>query len=309
MSKDSISNQTAEKNEKSLKVTNDYVFKKIFGDKRNGDITKRLVSLIIGKKIDSLKLEDTFLQPDFPDGKMGVLDMRALIDNNIFCNIEMQVVNQGNLPDRLLFYWSKIFSSEIKSGEEYEKLKKAISILIVDFDLNELKNVKKYITKWNIREEKYHEIILTDKLEIYIIELPKVLKYSNSKQTELDDWIKFIRNPEEVKMEDENKSYDKELLEARKILYNLSSSPEERRKAEAVEKYILDRNSARSYWKKEGERKGRADGKREGRSETIKQIVLSMFNQKVSNEKIAQYTGLDIKEIEKIIADNENVEK
>ena len=40
-----------------------------------------------------------------------------------------------------------------------------------------LKEIKKYITKWNIREEEYQKIILTDVMEIYIIELPKFKKY------------------------------------------------------------------------------------------------------------------------------------
>ena len=57
---------------------------------------------------------------------------------------------------------------------EWFFLKKSISILIADYELDELKEIPKYITKWNVREEDYSKIILTDVMEIYINLLTKV---------------------------------------------------------------------------------------------------------------------------------------
>ena len=37
--------------------------------------------------------------------------------------------------------------------------------------------IQKYISKWNIREEEYSQIVLTDVMDIYIIELPKFKRY------------------------------------------------------------------------------------------------------------------------------------
>ena len=52
-------------------------------------------------------------------------------------------------------------------------LKKNIEVLIVNFEIKELKELE-YHSKWKIIEEKYRKHILTEDLEIHIIEMPKV---------------------------------------------------------------------------------------------------------------------------------------
>ena len=71
----------------------------------------------------------------------------------------MQVVDQKNIEKRLLFYWSKMYNSSIKEGVNYEKLEKSIVILITNYELEGLKEIQKYITKWNISEADYPKFI------------------------------------------------------------------------------------------------------------------------------------------------------
>ena len=49
-----------------------------------------------------------------------------------------------------------------------------------------------YLTKWQIREEKTPKLILTDVLEIFIIELRKVSKDKQKNDT-LKAWLEFIK--------------------------------------------------------------------------------------------------------------------
>ena len=93
-----------------------------------------------------------------------------------------------------------MYSRSIKAGTDYLELEKTIVILISDYELKALKNIPQYSTKWQIREEKYSQIVLTDVLELYIIELPKFMKYKENKRKQMDSWLKFIENPEVVKM-------------------------------------------------------------------------------------------------------------
>ena len=37
-------------------------------------------------------------------------------------------------------------------------------------------------------------------MELYIIELPKFIKYKENKRKQMSSWLKFIENPEVVKM-------------------------------------------------------------------------------------------------------------
>ena len=67
----------------------------------------------------------------------------------------MQIVDRKNIEKRILFYWSKMYTSSIQKGQDYETLEKSIVILFSDYELDNLQTIEKYITKWNIKEEEY----------------------------------------------------------------------------------------------------------------------------------------------------------
>ena len=153
----------------------DYVFKRIFGHKGNESITKSFISAALNQNITDVVLEGSSSLPkDMLDDKVGILDIKAKIDNHINCDIEMQVIDQKNIEKRVLFYCSKMYVQSITSGKDYLDLEKSIAILITDYELDSLKDIKKYSSKWNFREEKYSNVILTDAIEIVINLLIKV---------------------------------------------------------------------------------------------------------------------------------------
>ena len=182
-----------------LDPKNDYVFKRIFGHAGNEEITKNLLQSIIPDKIDKIELDSNpITEKDLLDDKVGILDIKAkLNDGNVNCDIEMQVVDQKDIEKRILFYWSKMYIQTIEAGEDYEKLKRCIVILITDYDLETLKKIPEYATKWKIREEKYPKLVLTNVLELYIISLKKAKNSKENQQEELYNWLKFINNPKE----------------------------------------------------------------------------------------------------------------
>ena len=62
--------------------TNDYVFKRIFGRVGNEEITKSFINSILDTKIESVNLEgNTILEKDLLDDKVGILDIKAKLDN------------------------------------------------------------------------------------------------------------------------------------------------------------------------------------------------------------------------------------
>ena len=52
-----------------------------------------------------------------------------------------------------------MYTKTISSGDDYDKLEKCVSILFTDYNLDVIKNIPKYLTKWNIREEEYRQIV------------------------------------------------------------------------------------------------------------------------------------------------------
>ena len=287
----------SEKNNKLLKLTNDYVFKRIFGKKGNEDITTSFIEAVTGVRYNEINLEDTpILERDLFENKIGILDVKVIANKENDIDLEMQVVKSEYIADRILWYWSKMYSSSIERGKSYNNTKRAICILIADFNLENLKLIQDYHTKWNIREEKYTNIILTEKLEIHIIELEKLenIKTLNDTEKKLLNWCKFIKNPVEV--EDSIMSENEEIKKAKEELDKISQDAKERRLAELREKALMDEIAIRDSGFKEGIEQGLKEGSQQ---EKIS-IAKNLLKLKVDINSISQATGLSVEEIEKL---------
>ena len=273
-----------------LNPKNDYVFKCIFGHQGNESITKRFISAVLNQNITDVVLEsDSTLPKDMLDDKVGILDVKVKIDNKINCDIEMQVVDKKNIEKRILFYCSKMYAHSITTGKDYLKLEKSIAILISNYELESLKEIKKYVSKWNLREEDYKNIILTDDIEIVIIELPKFKKYMNN--TALADWVKFIINPKVIDMSNE------EVKKAKKVLDELSQDEHARRLAELREKYIMDQKATEAAGYDKGLEQGLKQGLEQGEKNKTLELAKKLKAKGVDINIIYETTGLSIDEI------------
>ena len=60
------------------------------------------------------------------------------------------------------------------------------------------KDIPKSHTIWQIREETYRKIILTNFFELHIIEIPKALEeYKKNPTDAVLQWMMFLDNPEQ----------------------------------------------------------------------------------------------------------------
>lgn len=63
----------------------DYVFKRIFGYQGNETITKSFISAVLNQNITEVVLENNLTLPkDMLDDKVGILDVKAKIDNKLW---------------------------------------------------------------------------------------------------------------------------------------------------------------------------------------------------------------------------------
>ena len=296
------------KNIKTLSPKLDVVFQALFGEVGNESITKGFLETILERKIDSIDLSrNPILRREFKDEKLGVLDIIAKLDKNEICNIELQIVDKKNIIERILYYWSRLYSRQIKSGEDYKILQKAIVILITDFKIENLEELD-YHSRWKIMEDKQgKKIILTQKLEIDIIELPKIIG-KEKEQDNLLDWLYFLENPKSERVTEKMKE-NENLKEAVKKLDNLSEDEKMQRIADLRQKAIMDEKAI--YEKgleiglekgiQRGMEKGIEKGIMEGSQKEKIEIAKKMLDLKIDKETIAEATGLTEQEIEKIL--------
>ena len=279
---------------KLLKVTNDYVFKRIFGKKGNEDITRSFIEAVTSEYYEDINLEDTpILERDLLENKMGILDVKVVANEINDIDIEMQVTKSEHIAERILWYWAKMYASSIEKGEGYSSTKRAICIMIADFKVERLKEIENYHTKWNIREEEKRDIILTDKLEIHIIELAK-LKDKDSKE-KLKEWCKFIKAPESVE-----EATMKEIKRAKEELDKISQDKKERRLAELREKAIMDEMAIRDSGYNEGKKDGIEEGLKNGKKIRSIEIAKEMLKENIDLSLVSKITGLSINELKDI---------
>ena len=105
-------------------------------------------------------------------------------------NIEIQVDPMPFMESRILFYASKLITGQIAEGEQYDKIKRVISIIITDHPL--IKQSDKFHHQFGLYDIE-SSVMLTDILEIHTLEIPKARKIiGNTTNAHLLDWMRFL---------------------------------------------------------------------------------------------------------------------
>ena len=259
--KQNISNAT----KKILTPKNDVVFSALFSAK-NENLVKSFISSILNQNISEIDMDkSTHLIKNFIHNKLGILDLRVKLNNKMYCNVEVQLNNEGNMPERMLYYWSRLFGNQLKSGNPYDKLQKTISVGIFDFELDNLKNLPGYCSKWKIIDDEGRKIILTDLFELYIICLPRLRKYSKEKilKDKLAQWMLFIDDPKSAEVKEIMES-NSDIKQAVQTLEEINDDEEIQRLAELREKAERDEASAMSFARNQGLQEGLKEGEARG---------------------------------------------
>ena len=289
---------------KLLEPKLDVVFHALFRED-NKELLGALTSDILREEV-KIKTTDKnrYVDIDEANDKLGVMDLRAELENGAHCIIEIQLKHCENEPERILYYWADAYSRQIKRGDRFGKLEKTISIAILDHELEELRGMEEIGVKWQIRDEITGKRILTDRLELIIIELPKARRmYKTNPSNTICQWMLFLDNPnqkEVVQIMKENKDINKAIDE----LEQVSGNEKLRRIAELKEKYIRDEQASIEYAQNEGyrqgEKKGMAEGEAKGEKNKSIEIAKNMLKENVNIQFISKMTGLNLEEIEKL---------
>ena len=289
---------------KLLEPKLDVVFHALFRED-NKELLGALTSDILREEV-KIKTTDKnrYVDIEEADDKLGVMDLRAELENGAHCIIEIQLKHCENEPERILYYWADAYSRQIKRGDRFGKLEKTISIAILDHELEELRGMEEIGVKWQIRDEITGKRILTDRLELIIIELPKARRmYKTNPSNTICQWMLFLDNPnqkEVVQIMKENKDINKAIDE----LEQVSGNEKLRRIAELKEKYIRDEQASIEYAQNEGYRQGKqkgiAEGEAKGKNERSIEIAKNLLTKQMDIKDIADVTGLSIEEIEKL---------
>lgn len=154
----------------------DVCFKELF---RNEIIRKYFISDVTGiplSDIKSVKLANPFLWKSHRHQKQGVLDVFLELNDHTKINIEIQLRHPQHWDKRQLFYLSKMYTADLRIGEDYSRLNPCISISILDFNLSDR---AEYHNIYKLRDTDGHNF--SDIFEVHTIELKNTYRKQSPK--------------------------------------------------------------------------------------------------------------------------------
>lgn len=235
------------------------------------------------ESIKSIEIKNTEMTPETLEGKFSRLDLNMTMDDKLV-NVEIQINKHEDFRDRTMFYWSKLFTSELGSGENYRDLKTAITINIIDFVM------------FPDREDYHAEIVpvikdsgevYSDKFHIHIFELKKLHKsYRAGNRREL--WLNFINSESEEDFDMIRQVNDPVLNKAVRVIIDMSRDTQIRENARIREKALHDE----AFYMQGARAEGRAEGEKIGIEKERAEMLSAMKELGISDADIERLIKL-----------------
>ena len=176
------------------------IFKLLFGDERNKDILTDFLKSVLKvphEEYDEITISDPHLIREFPDDKLGILDVKLKLKSGRVVNIEIQLATMKAFKQRMMFYNARMITEQIGDSEQYEQINPVVNIVITNHTL--IAESNSYHHHFRLADlEK--QVIFSDLTEIHTLELPK-LSFSQDEKP-LMAWMKFfnVKSKEELDM-------------------------------------------------------------------------------------------------------------
>ena len=280
--------------------TNDLIFKRIFWNKDHPDILICFLNAVLKREdpITSVELISTEFDNQFILDHGIRMDLLGRTNNGELLNIEMQKKNNGDMYKRTLYYWAKLYYSQLPKGEKYGVLNPVIVINILDFNLfKDNRCHRSIVLKDNDTNEEY----LDRMLDMHFVELRKRENINNNDA--LRAWMEFLKSPNSASVNNK-KEIIPEIEKAKDVYNEAIADPEEQAKIRAIEKAESDKATEIGFAEAKGIAKGLAEGKKEGLAEGEHKKAIetakNFLKMGLSIEQVAQGTGLSIDEIKKL---------
>ena len=210
--------------------TNDYMFRAIL--QKDKQVLKALVSALLHLDKDSVK-EVTITNPielgAAISDKDFILDIRINLDGEKLIDLEMQVTNQYNWPERSISYAARSFD-HLNSGQDYSEVLTVHSIGFLNYTL--FPEAPEFFATYELRNRKTGKLY-SSKFSIHVLDLTKIdLASEEDKKYGIDRWARLFmaKTWEELRMVAKN---NPDLLQASNELYTINKDDLIRQQARA----------------------------------------------------------------------------
>lgn len=224
----------------TIPMTNDYLFRALL--QSNNLVLKCLISSLLHlplSAIVSVEITNPIELGNAYDEKDFYLDVKVCLNNHTIINLEMQVINEHNWPERSLSYLCRSFD-HICKGATYMDVMPVIQIGLLDFTL--FPDNPEFYATYKMLNIKNHSIY-SDKFRLSVLDLTRIdLATEEDKLYGIDHWANLFKSTtwEEIKMLAENNEYIKT---ASDTIYQITQEDRIRMQCEAREDYYRRQRS------------------------------------------------------------------
>ncbi|MDR1208485.1 MAG: Rpn family recombination-promoting nuclease/putative transposase [Holosporales bacterium] len=264
----------------------DYIFKNIFGVKKYEHLLISFLNALLkgNPLIKKLVLTNTEFPKIFKDDKACRLDVRATSNDDTEIDIEIQIKNTGEIPERACHYIANMVPGTIGANQSY-KAARVIGIWILGENVI---NGPDAISEADMTFQPTAHVpyrIMADTMRIIFVEREKFNAKDADAQDLLTAWLSFLKDP---LLLDEVFFKIKEVKDAMDRLKYISSDKEVRANADLRLRTLNDRNSEITV----ATEKGITIGKKES--------ATRMLKKNISLNDIFEFTGLSVEEIKSL---------
>ncbi len=261
-------------------MTNDYMFRAVF-QSSNKALRGLICSLLhlADSEVTSVEITNPILLGDSIDDKEFRLDIHLLLNDRTRINLEMQIANRLNWPNRSVMYLCRSYD-QLNRGQDYKDARPAIHIGLLDYTLFE--DHPEFYAAYKLINIKNHQVY-NDDLTLYVVDLTRIdLATEEDRHYHIDSWARLMKAStwEELRM---TASEDEALYEAAKALYYTCSDEEIRIRCLEREEYYQDlRNYERAI---EQERSDR-ELERLGHEQDLRNYEKAIEQERLEHEQI-----------------------
>ena len=207
----------------------DYVFKRLFGDEDNAlllvDLLNAVCRLPPGQLVSGVGLLNPFVEKDYEESKVSVLDVRARDDPGRQYLLEMQQFVRPAMDKRLLYYWAGAHAQQLLKGDRYEMLHPTYTICL----LNEPLIDDAFYHHCFGLYDKEHDVSLGKDLQMHLLELSKFNVPVEEVRTPLERWCYFFKHGASLERDKLPAMLDVPVIrKAVEVLMKISQSERER---------------------------------------------------------------------------------
>lgn len=227
-----------------IPLTNDYLFRALL--QKNNYVLKGLICSLLHlspDNVSSVEITNPIELGNSIDDKTFFLDIKVILNNQIIINLEMQVINEHNWPERSLTYLCRSFDN-LNTGEAYQNVKSAIQIGFLDFTL--FPEHPEFFATYKFLNVKNYSLY-SDKIQLSVLDLTCIhLATEEDKLYQIDYWASLFKATtwEEIKMLATKNKY---IQEASETIYKLSLKEKIRLQCEAREDYYRRKKSSQLF--------------------------------------------------------------